>query len=280
MWRLGVLGHRLCSCGAAFDDCLFWQAVGRQSGGVLTPTTAERVVRYTDKILPARSLWRLLLSRTRGQLWQDAPTGLPDIVENLYRALADTSGRDVIIDSSKLPTYLFLLAQIPAIEVRVVHLVRDPRAVAHSWSRPVVSDPDGRTTMSRFDTARASLLWLAFNAMTERVVSELELPHIRVRYEDFVRDTEGVLAKVKRFGWGPEDSMRPIENSSCSGQQMTLPPVHIVSGNPMRFQHGSLRLEEDRAWRAEMSCRRRRLVAALTFPLLFRYGYWRDLAEG
>ena len=48
---------------------------------------------------------------------------------------------------------------------------------------------------------------------------------------------------------------------------------HTVSGNPNRFDTGSVALRPDQAWKKDMNPRNRNLVTALTFPLLYRYGY-------
>ena len=53
----------------------------------------------------------------------------------LYTAIADTTGCDVIVDSSKWPQYGLLLSETLPFDVYVLHLVRDPRAVAYSWQR-------------------------------------------------------------------------------------------------------------------------------------------------
>jgi hypothetical protein len=46
-----------------------------------------------------------------------------------------------------------------------------------------------------------------------------------------------------------------------------------VSGNPLRFTVGELKIEPDTEWRDRMRPRDRRLATALTLPLLARYGY-------
>ena len=48
---------------------------------------------------------------------------------------------------------------------------------------------------------------------------------------------------------------------------------HSVAGNPMRFETGTLHLRRDDAWRRQLADRDRRVVTALTAPLLARYGY-------
>jgi hypothetical protein len=52
-----------------------------------------------------------------------------------------------------------------------------------------------------------------------------------------------------------------------------LSPNHQVAGNPMRFRTGRVDIRADEAWRTGFGAARRRLVTALTLPLLARYGY-------
>lgn len=54
---------------------------------------------------------------------------------------------------------------------------------------------------------------------------------------------------------------------------MILGPNHIVAGNPSRFRRGAVRIVADSEWRHGMSNRDQLAVAALTTPLLQRYGY-------
>ena len=46
---------------------------------------------------------------------------------------------------------------------------------------------------------------------------------------------------------------------------------HSVAGNPDRLRHGQITLRSDDRWRTAMASRDRRLVSALTAPLLLRY---------
>ena len=48
---------------------------------------------------------------------------------------------------------------------------------------------------------------------------------------------------------------------------------HTVSGNPLRFQAGTFEIRPDEEWRTALPAGKRRLVTALTWPLLKRYGY-------
>jgi hypothetical protein len=180
------------------------------------------------------------------------------------------SARRVVVDSSKLATYLALLAEVPSLEVHVVHLVRDPRAVAHSWLRPLVTDPDGCSTMPQFGAVKSAALWLIMNASVEWVARRLRLPYVRVRYEDLVKDPARIVGHIRSGILTDKDS--GSGNASPLEEDIDLGVAHSISGNPMRFQQGRMSVVEDADWRAD-PWRRRAIVSAITFPFRWRYGY-------
>src|SRR5439155_14642762 len=75
--------------------------------------------------------------RLRWPSYQRRLTEHATALGNLNAAIADVSGCSVIVDSSKLPTYAFVLKKVPGLEVHIVHLVRDSRATAFSWQRNI-----------------------------------------------------------------------------------------------------------------------------------------------
>jgi len=200
-----------------------------------------------------------------------APADFWDITGRIYTAIRDVSGRPAVVDSSKLATYLVMLAHVSSVDVHVVHLVRDPRAVAHSWRRPLVTDPDGRTTMSRLGAVKSAVLWMILNGAVEWVALRMDLPYVRVRYEDLVRDPTRIVGQLQSgilggAGLDLEEAGLPEEGN------IDLEVLHSISGNPMRFQQGRTPIAEDSAWKRGPR-RRRLIVAAITFPLRWRYGY-------
>jgi hypothetical protein len=271
VWNQGLLEDRLCSCGLHFSGCPFWQAVGSKVFSSLQADEIDRIVRYTQTVFPAQKLWRILSRNTRRRILSSAPVTFPDIVTRLYESVRDISMRQIVVDSSKLPAYLVLLAQISSVDVQVVHLVRDPRAVAHSWSRPLVKDPDGRTSMPSFGAAKSAVLWLVMNAAVEWAALRLNLPYARLRYEDLVKDPTRIIrqlrSQVLRNG---EAGFK--ETDYRSDKYIDLRIVHTISGNPMRFRQGRMPIAEDDGWKSGPRSRRA-IVAAITFPLRWRYGY-------
>jgi Sulfotransferase family len=271
IWTQGLVDDRLCSCGVRFSTCPFWQEVGRNSFSSLQARQIDAIVQYTHLAFPARRMWWIFIRKTRRNMLLSAPPGFWDLAECLYTAMRDVSGRQVVVDSSKLATYLVMLAHVSGVNVHVVHLVRDPRAVAYSWLRPRVVDPDGRTTMPRFGTFKSALLWVIMNAAVEWVAFRMSLPYVRVRYEDLVKDPAGIVGQLQSDvlrGAGLEFD----EGGHLDEEDIDLEVLHSISGNPMRFHQGRTAIVEDAAWKSGPRGRRG-IVGAVTFPLRWRYGY-------
>jgi len=270
-WIQGLINDRLCSCGVRFSCCPFWQAVGSRSFSSLQVQEINAITQYIRRAFPVQQMWRILIRKPRRRLFMSAPADFWKTTESLYTAIRDVSGQQVVVDSSKLVTYFVMLAQLSSVDVHIVHLVRDPRAVAHSWLKPQVSDPDGRSTMPRFGAVKSALLWMIMNGAVEWVARRMGLPYVRVRYEDLVKDPARVVGQLRSRVL--RDAEVDLEEARILGEKnIDLKASHSISGNPMRFQQGHIPIVEDAAWKCG-SRRRRMIVTVLTFPLRWRYGY-------
>jgi len=99
-----------------------------------------------------RSLGLLYLPG-RQALFERQLTHYSEALEKLYQAIAEVTGKRLIVDSSKYPTYSYLLGLLPTIDLSIVHLVRDPRAVVHSWWRVKASAEEFLSPMSAWYAA-------------------------------------------------------------------------------------------------------------------------------
>jgi hypothetical protein len=264
LWERGLRDNSLCACGEPFHECPFWRAVGEQAfggWGTVDPEQAIATARAVDRHrqLPATAV----SSRLRApQL--DA---YGSMLARLTAAVADVAGADVVVDSSKDPPHGYVLRRSPGIELSAVHIVRDPRGVAYSWAKAVrrPDAPDG-ALMTRTSTARSALMWLDANALVE-MLARLGVPTVRIRYEDLIVDPAGQAGKALAVA-GLQISVDGIQEGRI------VPGVqHAIAGNPVRFGRGPLELRLDDEWRRAMPARDRRLVTALTAPMLPRYGY-------
>src|SRR5215208_4373820 len=71
----------------------------------------------------------------------------------------------VVVDTSKEPAYGYALGMVPAVDLRVLHLIRDPRAAAYSWAKKKRQpDSDEREFMHQKTPMQSAVLWDAWNA--------------------------------------------------------------------------------------------------------------------
>ncbi|MBF8191743.1 sulfotransferase [Nonomuraea sp. K274] len=254
LWERGVLAQELCGCGVSFPECGFWLGVGERAFGGWTPALAEEVLALRRRVDRTRRIVRI---------------EHPDLAAyaQAYRLLYEAVAAPVVIDSSKHASLACCLVA-SGVDVRIVQVVRDPRAVAHSWSR-VVERPENGSPMTRWGPARTAIHWTAQNAALELLAGR-GARVTRVRYEDLVAaPAPTLMALTVQLGLSVP-SLPFVE-----GRTAWLGPAHTASGNPMRFHVGRVELRRDDAWVHGLPEADRRVVNALTWPLRSKYGYRR-----
>lgn len=270
LWQRGCLENRPCGCEHAFHDCPFWRAVGEEAFGGWENVDYREMARLRERLdrawsVPVTSVGGL----SEGQ--KDAVRRYTDALSKVYRAIRTVTSAEVVIDSGKIPSHAYLLRRIPAVDMRVVHLVRDSRGVAYSWQKWVhkkvsSGEPD---YLYRFNPVGASVRWVVYNGMTQSL-GWLGSPYLFLRYEDFVADPRAQLRRILELMDVEErdDTLAFVRDGGIH-----LTPNHTVDGNPMRFLEGSVPLRLDEEWRGKLAGKDRRTVTAMTLPLLVRYGY-------
>jgi hypothetical protein len=261
VWQRGLLEDRLCGCGEAFSQCPFWTEVMDRAFGGRDDVDAEQVVAHQRALTRLRQVPRILTTGGR-----PASADYLRSLSRLYGAVAEVSGCELVVDSSKLPSYGFVLGQVPDLDVRFVHLVRDPRGAAYSWSRSKAL-PDRNGGMQRMSVLKSSSLWLAWNASAPALFGDASR-YCVVRYEDLVAQPRNVVDQILSFAGHTSDGAAFVGERTVSLQRS-----HTVAGNPNRLEAGHVELREDQAWTTSMGRSRRALVTAVTTPLLARFDY-------
>jgi hypothetical protein len=268
IWEYGLILDKVCGCGAPFRECEVWRSVLVEAfGGV------DRV--DPRKMIHLRESW----ARTRHVTLMLAPPGrrlverrLAEYLDNLgrlYRTVRTITGSGVIVDTSKFPSYGFALGMVPSVDLRVVHLVRDSRAVAYSWLREKLHpDPESPEYMPRRSPAASSLRWMARNLATEAFWRRSPKSYLMLRYEDFVAEPKRTIGRILEL---VQEETAPLPH--VAGHEVKLGINHGVWGNPSRFRTGTVEVRPDTEWVSRIKPGDERLVTSLTFPLLVRYGY-------
>ena len=268
LWQRDIRDDDRCGCGDRFSRCGFWKAVGRRAFGGWERVDVHRILALQELVERTRHIPVLATSRRRD--FAALVVEYAEYYAKVYDAAAHVAGASVVIDSSKHSALAHCLRHCPDIALRVLHIVRDPRGVAYSWTKTVHRpETDGREEMARYTPARSAVLWNAHNAAFG-LLRQRGVAVRRLRYEDFLADPRGTVHKVAAFS-GIDTST--LELSFLSEGRVHLGQCHSAAGNPMRFQTGEVPLRPDEDWRDALPPRQRALVGAVCAPLLRSYGY-------
>jgi Sulfotransferase family len=266
LWQRGVTEGERCGCGTAFARCPFWQQAGKTAFGGWDEIDTGRIAALRARVDRNRFIPRLA-ARPTGAGPGPALAEYTSYYARLYAAVAEVSGAGLVVDSSKHPSLAHCLRRQGGVDLRVLHLVRDSRAVAYSWGRVVRRpDIDRESYMTRYSPAVAAAQWNGQNAAFHLLRG---VPVMRLRYEDVVAAPEAALRRIAEFSGLPAQGSFAFLGAGWA----ELEPGHSVSGNPMRFATGKIAIRRDERWRAHLPAGQRREVTALTFPLLAAYGY-------
>lgn len=264
LWSRGFTGDYRCACGRLVRECDVWcgavaAAVGSTHGADLTRAAS---------LESASAAWRRIPAQlVRGA--DDGDRAYGTLLGRLYDDLGARLGAQVLVDSSKWPVPVGALGAVPGWEAWILHLVRDPRAVAHSYRRR--KGGAGQPELPRFGAVHSSLSWSARNAAAElgrRVVPPARFR--RIRYEDLVADPPGTVRSLA--DWLGLDGADRADGAFVDDRTVVLGEAHLVGGNPRRLERGMLTIAPDDEWSTTASGPSR-LVGGLTAPLRLRYGY-------
>lgn len=256
-----VAGSTACSCGQTYRECGFWKEIMSQVGRTVDASeyrTADQLTKQSERL----GVLRKLDPRYR-RIWRD-----------VFGAIMDVTNREFVVDSSKsarvVQRRMLLLRDKCNLKIKVIHLVRDPRAVMWSLLRGATNrqpGEPGRRARRGHDGFRTLLSWILTNTIVESQRLKLDTcDYLRVRYEDLLNNPEFELRRIGRL-LGLD--MASLLTSVQVDESFNV--GHGVSGNRLR-RRGPLRLTEDKEWHTALPTTAR-LLSYLAWPLARRYGY-------
>lgn len=266
-WSRAGRADHFCGCGESLADCAFWEKVKTELlADIDLPGDFDTVRRWQREATRLRRTRQVLRASSTSDLPGEPFAGSVGALRCLYRAIAQVSGAEVIVDSSKKPAYGALVRLASDAPV-YVHLVRDPRATAHSWQR-VKRTPGGGRAMPRHSAVASSINWIVCNLGGEMLLRRKGDGGLRIRYEDFVRSPHATVREIATR-IGQDASGGPFIDEYT----VDLAPNHTLAGNPSRIRHGPVSLQIDDEWVHEQDRADRLLCNLITLPLLRRYDY-------
>jgi hypothetical protein len=256
----------LCSCGRTTSDCEFYGEVKRRMARRGVPfDEINMFLRHsfsdgkTMNRLLAGSLRVPALTRMRDAIRDRLPSVRRRIGllgarnEAFMRSGLQAAGKRVFLDATKDSSRIPFLQGLD-VDLRVIHLVRDPRGYLYSARKRRNPSP-----------AEAGEFWVRGHRAVEARLARVPRDRwIRLRYEEIARDPEHKLSELTRFMGAGDFTMMADFNDY---------PHHIV-GNSMRQsseRRAQIRLDEK--WRREIPESELAEVWSVAGPLAREYGY-------
>jgi hypothetical protein len=261
---IGDVASYTCGCGEAFADCCFWRTVTNFCGrrGVEFDIHDFRTQIRSDKWLADK----VLKATTRGRIFEtlrwismkalpQANSALEKAIERnavVIDAVCDVLDRPIFLDASKDPTRAVHLSRSRRFDTKVIHLVRDGRAVVASYKKRAP------------DHARNVELWRAKTVECERAKRLLTPSNVlTIRYEDLCKNIDESVARILQMvGATPERDLLGSTSRTTS---------HII-GHGSRL--GAIdRIEERVEWPSALSAAELELFERQGGAMNRGYGY-------
>ena len=269
-----------CSCGGRLQpphsdtspdetECPFWRQV-RQTYEQKISSTKRQPVGGTPGLAFRRSI-EGFAAPLRSAFW-----GKPRSLQKsynlqqkiLFEAIAEVSGKTIVVDSSKTALEVawrpIMLQRATGYPVKVIHLVRDGRAVM--WSalrgcnrRLERGETDAALTWPRL---RSALGWVQANLSAG--LHRWLLPSGSIFYLSYEQLTRHPAKQLTRLGQFLQLDVSPLLAQLSHGHP--IPPAHSLSGNRLRHV-GLSELREDNAWRSHLSWFSQLLYWLLCWPV-------------
>ncbi|HUR96226.1 MAG TPA: sulfotransferase, partial [Gemmatimonadales bacterium] len=257
-----------CSCGRLFTECDFWISVGARTRELGHPVDVFKTdfwnthLRVSPHRLVNAALVRSLKWDPLNQV-RDAVAGrLPRVRSaiaqagwntwSLASAVLGRTGKTIFIDTARdhqRPKYLFAH---PGLDVKVIHLIRDPRGNSASIMKHTGTD-----------AAAAARQWRHYNVEAARVRRHLPAASwLSIRYEELCADPRALFERITSFLGVRRGAMQ----HAFRGQD------HHIIGNAMRLK-GLTDIREDRSWETRLSAGDLKVIAEIAGPASRQFGY-------
>lgn len=270
LWERGIALRRPCGCGKSPENCPVWAPVITRVMASSESWTAQEIVASQHEVGRQRNLPRLLSAMNNKSAAWPALDRVLSATGTACHGFAEVTNARVVVDTSKRPQDAAVLAMLAGVDHFVLHVVRDPRAVAHSWRRQKTfsTEGGGTRTMGTRRLPSSVRAWTTNSIGAELLRRRLPEPRwMHMRYEDFSRDPRSKVESILTFLG--EAGEAPFQDDDT----VLLHPNHIVAGNPSRFTTGAVQIRADEEWQRAMPRRDQLLVEVATKPLMMRYGY-------
>lgn len=267
-----------CSCGNSLEECPLWSKVIALYEEKTQDYGMARIKELEAWFDKNGNLFRVMTGNVNRENYDEYLR----LTKAKYEAVREVTGKEVIVDSSKMVIRGVSLKRIPGLDVRFLHLIRHgqgliwstiPRQMRESykpgnWARIL-------PTRKRF--MRLTMRWIKVNMTIAflRTLGFLKKYHF-VKYEGLMQQPRETMMKIADFAGVDRATFDHINDDETS-----LQTAHLISGNPKIIEQGSIRLspEQHKVWSEAFPSWLSSVHFLVALPVYLRYGYTRRLPK-
>jgi len=262
--------QKKCSCGSEILECEYWQGIRKAYMAALNIDEEQFYQHPVCYVSPGKfrfipKLIDLVLVTGKSQLFDNladhfeyfnAYRQFSNDVWTLYRFMCKINQTRFIVDSSKGAQRLMLLYMTNPQDMKVIHLVRDGRAVLHSELK-----------RGRDDVREIAREWKLINKHSLYSLRTISSNNkILIRYEDLCMDTPGVMHKLYKFL-----DIEPIDNFFLGGREHHLVPGNAMLRNLSSIESSEVKLNE--LWKEHLTKDQISTFDSIAGKLNRKFGY-------
>ena len=256
LWRAWAR-NPVCTCGSRLRSCPVYSRVaprGAAAAGAEHPAGVQELKIAFHQAADGLPDW----ADPGARAWlRERHARYLDAVGDMLAGVFEATGSSHFVDASKSPQTSLALSLLPNVELRVLNLVRDPRAVASGFRR---------STGSAVTALRYARDWRTRQRRLDGLAEQLGRRYLVLRYEDFARQPKDAVRAVGAW------SQLPI----ADGLFATRDRVRVNWRSQHIYPPANPRLLADRAeevtiapredWRTSGGLALRVLAQALAWP--------------
>lgn len=174
----------------------------------------------------------------------------------LIAAIYKVSRKKVILDSSKNVCRAFLLLRNNSMNVKVIHLIRDPRGTLWSFMKKNLEQEPKKTYRAIFD-------YIVLNGVAAFIRFLYRDRVIKVKYEDLIDQPAAVVQLLLEFIGLEKGNIIDLLNNNAEFQIR-----HLIDGNRVR-KNKTITFNADEEWKKRLPWAYNLLCMVIARPFYF-----------
>jgi hypothetical protein len=244
-----IIQNKKCSCGKYLTDCLFWSNIINENNFYLSKELVE-LNEQNKKFEKHSSIISNIVGLGKGNEFQSYLENNEYVLEKI----SQNSKGVFLLDSSKYVGRFLCLNKSDKINVKAIYLIRDVRGVIVSFLKNVQSSRVPVSTIFYY-----TLVNLA-STFVHKFTNKNNV--LKVRYEDFMENSENTLTKIEAF---LNIKMDCVKTKIKKNDEFKI--GHIIGGNRLKTKN-SISFNKDEKWKKILSRKKQIIYYLLTAPIM------------